>query len=927
MARPPTTRLAAFLSTRFGRRIFGVFVACGLVPIAILAALSWARVSAELRNQSERRLHTASRSIGMAAMGALLEAAQRLEHADDAEVLGDWIAGVAESTPGGGWRPVVGAAVPAPQLDAADRERLATGGTLLRSAGADGRRVLVLVESGPSGAPRAARIDGAGLFGGAAQNVLTADAELCVLDADRTPLYCPLSALAAVPSRPGGGKGEGAEIVGRGEGEYLAVPWPLFLRASFGHPGLTVVVGESTDAVYAPIARFRVDLALVTLLSLALATFVSIRQIRRRLLPLERLGAGTRRVAESDFSVRVEVESDDELGELATSFNAMARRLEGQFQSLERVIEIDRGILGARDEAGLAASFLEPVQRLHAFPASLVAVLDADDQRFRVHAHGAAQVREAEGLSPPEREELRRLPMGARLPAEALPARCRSLLPEPVGPALLVPLIAGGELLGLFLAGLASGDGLARENELYVRQLCDQLAAALRGQRLRAQNERLQNFDPLTGLPNRRWLDDSLSAALRSDGGRLVAVARVTVEGLDRVRATFGPEEVDRIVRALGVRLREERRAVVSHLEGGEFALLAEGEDAEAVSRELRHVLAIARDALEDDERGHALQLRAGVSVAPLDCEDAETLLRNADAALRHATERTETGLVFFAARMNQALAERVRLESDLARATERGELRVYYQPIVDATTLEIVGAEALVRWQHPELGLVPPGRFVGLAEEAGFIGSIGRFVLRTACRNIRAWLDAGLPAPRISVNVSAHQLEGLLSEVLGALGAARVPPALLSLELTESAFMGEDLATVETFRAIHRAGVALSMDDFGTGYSSLSYLKLFPLDTLKLDKIFVQGVTREADKRAITEAVLAMARELGLRVVAEGVETEDQLRFLRERGCALLQGYLFAAPMPEDAFRKLLAERAAGDGFGEGGGRYTPAP
>jgi EAL domain-containing protein (putative c-di-GMP-specific phosphodiesterase class I) len=230
------------------------------------------------------------------------------------------------------------------------------------------------------------------------------------------------------------------------------------------------------------------------------------------------------------------------------------------------------------------------------------------------------------------------------------------------------------------------------------------------------------------------------------------------------------------------------------------------------------------------------------------------------------------------------------------------------------------VAAEALLRWQHADLGLIAPSRFVPLAEETGLIEPIGSWVLRSACRAVRGWQDAGLQAPRVSVNVSPRQLatEGLLSEVLGALSGSGVPPALLALELTESALVDDDLGLVETLRAIHRAGVGLALDDFGTGYSALGYLRRFPFDALKLDRVFVQGVTRETENRAITEAVLAMARELGLAVVAEGVETEEQLRFLRERGCGLVQGFLFSEPLPEDAFRKLLAEREDG---------YTPAP
>jgi predicted signal transduction protein with EAL and GGDEF domain len=519
-------------------------------------------------------------------------------------------------------------------------------------------------------------------------------------------------------------------------------------------------------------------------------------------------------------------------------------------------------------------------------------------------------------LTAGEREALLRLSSHRMLTPADAPESWRELLPRRAEAFLLTPLATGGELMGLFLAGHASAAEASREAELYVRQLCDQLAAALAGARLRRQNERLLRFDPLTGLPNSRWLEERLSVRLAEAGPeRLVAVARLAVEGLDRVRATFGSEEVDRILRGVGERLRQQSPSGAARLDGGEFGLLAEAAGAEELAGELRRMLAAAGHAIGDDERAHVLRLRAGAAVGPLDAREAEALLRLAETALRHARDQELSGVAFYAARMNEAVEGRVRLESDLARAVERGEFRLDYQPIVDTATRELVGAEALVRWQHPVLGLIPPARFISVAEEIGLIPSIGRWVLRTACRHARSWLDQGLPAVRISVNVSAQQLEGqnLLSEVLGALTSAQLPPALLGLELTESSLMVGNVAVVETLRAIHRAGVSISVDDFGTGYSSLAYLLKFPLDALKLDRAFVRGVIEESDKRAITEAVLAMARGLELHVVAEGVETEAQLAFLRERGCPFAQGYLFDEPLPEDRFRKRLAEAQSG--------------
>jgi diguanylate cyclase (GGDEF)-like protein len=924
MGGPRTTRLTGFLSTRFGRRIFAVFVACALVPIAALAAISWVRVAAELREQSERRLHAASRSAGMRIVENLLRVDAALSALDVAEGgpalaasgVMDLVAGLSIRGEDGSWRTLLGAPVPVPPLSAEESGALALGRPVLRVVQDGAGRAIVLLHARTGHPWSAAHVRDDLLFDLSAENVLPLDGEVCVFDVDGAVLHCSIGGSAVFP--------EAATLRGEpeaipwalGGADYIAVPWPLFLRASFLYPGWTVLVAEPAAQVYAPIAAFRTNLALVTALSLLSVSLLSVGQIRRRLIPLERLRAGTRRIAESEFSTRVDVESDDELGELAASFNAMARRLDAQFRSLEKVIEIDRAILSARDEEALASAFLEPLQRLYPCTFSLVLVAEADGGRpSRVYVRdrdGQIRGSEAPALSESEREALLRLTSQRMLTAAEVPGAWRAALPSRAESFLLAPLVIGSELLGLFLAGHEAEASPSRDGALYARQLCDQLAAALGGARLRRQNERLLRFDPLTGLPNRRWLEERLVAQL-ADGtpGRMVGVARLGVEGLDRIRATFGPEEVDRILRGVGERLREESPTGAARLEGGEFGLLAEAADAESLARGLRSLFTAAGDVVASDERTHALRVRAGAAVSPLDGHEAQALLQRADTALRHAREQDAAGIVFFATRMNEAVESRVRMESDLARAVEREELRVYYQPIVDTRTRELVGAEALVRWQHPSLGLVPPVEFIPMAEETGLILSIGRWVLRSACRDARRWLDQGLPAVRISVNVTAQQLreQNLLSEVLGALASAQIPAALLGIELTESSLMGEDLAVVETLHAIHRTGVKLSIDDFGTGYSSLSYLLRFPLDTLKLDRAFVQGVTEAPDKRAITEAVLAMARGLELSVVAEGVETEEQLRFLRERGCPFAQGYLFAAPMPEDAFCKLLAE------------------
>ena len=920
MAGPRTTRLVALSSTRFGRRIFGVFVASALVPIAALAALSAHRVSAELHEQSARRLHAASRAVGMRMLEHLVEVRSALAASGAAlrpeDPLRGQIAGLAVLDPSGEMRPILGAAVPRIEPSDAERATLASGGAVFRLVESEGARLPILLVGRVGGSWLAARLREDLLFDAIAEDMLPPEAVLCIFDVDATPLRCSLPGRPSPPPPLEEQDGPRAVEWSHAGTDYLAVPWLVFLRANFHHPGVTVVVAEPSAAVYAPIAGFRTNLFLVSGLALLLVSFLSVQQIRRRLVPLERLRDGTRRLAESDFSARIELGGGDELAELAASFNAMAQRLETHFHSLEKVIEIDRGILSARDEDALAAAFLAPLQRVYPCQLALLAVHGGEkNEPLRVYLRDAIRGSANQELPAPSREERahwRSLTAEQRMTREELPVFCRSLVENGPAEFAIFPLSIDGETLGLFVAGGGEASAAARESVLYVRQLCDQLAAALQGARLRAQNERLERYDPLTGLPNARWLEEELARATAGvREGSLVALGRLAVEGLDRVRSTFGSEEVDRVVRALAERLGRQEGVRAAHLLGGEFAVLAEA-GADIVARNLRWALLAGREVVEEDERTYLLRVRAGAAVAPLDAGDAAGLLRAADAALRHAQERESQELVFYAEEMNETLERRVRLESDLARAIERGELRLHYQPIVDAATRRIAGAEALVRWQHATLGLLEPSHFIPLAEEIGLIGAIGSWVLRSACLDIASWQAARLPLLRVSVNIAAQQVRGpgLRSEVATAIAAAGIRPEWIGLELTESSLMGEEASVVETLESIHRSGVELSLDDFGTGYSSLGYLRRFPLDALKLDRVFVQGVTHEPDKRAITEAVLAMARELGLRVVAEGVETEEQLAFLRERGCPFVQGFLFSPPLAADAFRKLLREQ-----------------
>ena len=421
--------------------------------------------------------------------------------------------------------------------------------------------------------------------------------------------------------------------------------------------------------------------------------------------------------------------------------------------------------------------------------------------------------------------------------------------------------------------------------------------------------------DFLTGLPNRMLLNDRVRQAIALAPRHLkkVAVLFLDLDGFKHINDSLGHPIGDKLLQSIAARLVTCVRGsdTVSRQGGDEFVvLLSEMQQSEDAAITARRMLEAVAKAHSIDQHDLHVTTSIGVSIYPDDGLDVETLIKNADTAMYQAKENGPQSYRFFMPAMNVRAVERQSIEASLRRALERHEFALHYQPIINLRTWEISGAEALLRWTHPVRGNVSPAEFISVAEDCGLILSIGNWVLREACKQARAWVDLGLPLGTMAVNISAIEFrdEHFLEGVFGILKDTGLDPGSLELELTESVLMKRAESTESILKALRARGVQVAVDDFGTGYSSLSYLRKFSIDALKIDQSFVRQITTTPDETTIVTAVISMGRSLKLRVVAEGVETQEELAFLQAHQCDEAQGYLFSRPLLPEQFAKLLA-------------------
>ena len=696
----------------------------------------------------------------------------------------------------------------------------------------------------------------------------------------------------------------GAEAAAADAGAATAARFSahLFLASEFGAGNWTLEQRTPAPAVAwhgMPVAAWLASVAAATLLLIGL---VARRTIHHALAPLETLADGARRLAAGVEPARVDVRRGDELGKLATSFNDMAAQLERRIAALRALGRIDTGILQGTPFTELACGVLERLAQVQ--PQARIAVA------WPVSATWLATVRHPAGGTTGH-DEILELPADAMarfadLDDGLLPAIALRGLEAAVAcdasdsaPCLVLGVRDGTVNRALITIHGVDPEGIRDE----ARALRDRLAVAVVARDRQERLEHRATHDPLTGLVNTDGLQRALAPLL--EGNQELAVLFIDLDHFKDVNDCYGHATGDRLLQAAARRLRRGTAgdALIARSGGDEFVVVLPACDAARARDAADQILATLDQPFIIATNEHRTGASIGIAMYPAHALDREDLLRCADIAMYESKRQGRHRATVFEPELDTQVRERNELLSALARALERSEFVLHYQPRLDAVTGHVVAAEALVRWQHPQRGLLLPGVFIDLAESSGHIDALGRIVLASAIARIAQWQGDGRGIERVSVNVSQHQFASgeLVAHVQGLLRQHGVPGSRLEIEVTESVLGGDVDSVRRQLHQLRELGVTVAMDDFGTGYSSLAQLRTLPIDVMKVDRAFVKDLETDAAAVAIVRTIVTLARALGLHIVAEGIETPAQAALLAGIGCDQFQGFLYSKPVPPD--------------------------
>lgn len=926
-----------FFRSRVARRVFLQFILAAFIPVAVTTLLVVDQTHDTLIDQSHKQLRATSKAVGRSIYERLLfvdrateETAARLredrvrleqiQQSDSAyfrnvtvEINSKQLPTAFSESTGPG----------TPKMVA---EHLASAGAILGWSNAKTKQPILHISrlldpADPALGMLVAEVNLDYLWGDPESRPFAM--ELCVLETHSIIVYCSTAwarTIAEQMPAAGAGLANGRFAAKYNDDKFLASYGQIFLAPHYRSPSWTVLVIRAESDILAPIVTFNAILAPVIMLSLLLVMFLSVTQIRKILVPLDKLIRGTRQIAKREFDSKICVTSGDEFEQLATSMNSMSKDLESQFETLQTLSELDRLILSRADIEAVIETVLVRVRQASGYTVGSLTLIDHDsdsDARMFIDNAGSELAIERITLSDKQRQLFS---TGAEQLFDARDGHddlLRPLINLGAQSIFVLPIMSGGRMSAIICLGYRDTTIPSKDIVAQIRDFGDRITVALGAVEHEEQLYRQAHYDPLTLLPNRQLFKDRLqqSIAHAHMEGRKGALLYIDFDRFKVVNDSQGHTVGDTLLMQAASRLQSYvgDADTVARLGGDEFTVvLSNIGNAQMVSRVADELVQLLAKPFKIDNRDQFISASIGVAVFPDDGITVEELLKNADTAMYRAKASGRGRYTFFTEEMNVQAINRHRLESDLHGALEKGQFFLEYQPQVELKSHRVVSAEALVRWQHPDRGTVSPARFVQIAEETGQIESIGKWALQTACEQFRFWQSQNLALERIAVNVSPVQItqSDFVATVRGILADTEMPAHCLELEITENLLLDETGKALRTLQSLHSMGIRIAIDDFGTGYSSMSYLNRFSFDILKIDRSFVTDIVDSEEATAIVHAITAMAQSLRKEVVAEGIETREQAAILGRMFCRYGQGYLFSKPLSAQDFALFVSVR-----------------
>lgn len=914
------------LSRGVGKRILGFFLIAAIVPMLSTAWLASHEFNRGLEQEAARTLKDYSKEFGVEILARLQTASDKareiirlarrdgLSQVYDHEYLVDdfeavWV--LRDMAP-----PVMtvddnGMSI---EYSREDEAFLDAGGTKLILTA---RNELVMLQAvGPDapGCVVAFQLN-AGKIWGAREN-LPYNTEFCVYSEAGERLYCTGEVEAGVHTAlVTGSSNRGSifdELEHDGDKQFAAL-WQLFLDGAYDAPAFDIIAIQPVSIAMQSGADFRRIFIPVTILILILVAILSLKLIARSLVPLQHLTVAASQFAGGDLDTRVRVRTGDEFEWLAAAFNNMAARLGRQISALEAMSGIDRMILSGTKLEEVSEDVVGHLLELTGCGAAAVIARDVDaptkGKMISLHCgdlhHERIELPADVGhhWCQPRQVSI------AQVDESDAPYKPRF---ECYGQefVVLIPVILSNDLKGVLLLGFESEFDMEQDKLQRVVDLAGRFAVALSSVEREEALYRQAHFDVLTGLPNRQLLKDRLEqhvANTRIDH-HSGALLFLDLDRFKEINDVYGHSVGDVVLVQAAHRIVSEvrDRDVVARLGGDEFVVVLPNVRNETIVRQTaERLLARLSEAFTVQDDDHHVSASIGIVLFPEDGDSVETLLKNADAAMYRAKDAGRGRFEFFSERLNAESRRKIGIERDLRQAFHDGQLKVHYQPQFDISTGEICGAEALLRWPHPVEGHISPTEFIPLAEESGLIVEIGAWVVERACEDLCAILDRGMHPGPVSINVSTRQLRdaSFRRAVMDPVRRFGIHPGYIQLEVTETAVAENRDSAIAVLESLRRHGVRVAIDDFGTGYSSLSYLQQMPFDLIKIDKSFIDKIGSGVTSNNICRTIIRMAEELGKKSIAEGVETQEQIDFLRRNGCDYVQGFFYSKALPQDLF------------------------